>query len=294
MPDQDINYVKEVFKSDINLGFIGVMVFLMLVVSFWGFLPFLFAGEIAALFLAQNARIQRIIRSRLNRNKALESVEAEAEIVRNLPGDYQAEFHSLRHLCEEIERRSLELDASRKNVMLTGMVEKLSSFRYDYARMLRARYLLSTRNYRNLETVLKSQIEKAKDSIGREKSAQVRQALTQNLTILTQRLDRVRKLDELVRLLDARQQTIKNSLSLVQDEVYSFTDVAGITGMVDNLLMTIKISDDFRTTFNDVLSVDLPSDSITEFERELAREAVEEESRDDDHRPPRERLRRVK
>jgi hypothetical protein len=293
MSDQDINYVKEVFKSDINLGFIGVMAFLMLVVSFWGFLPLLFAGEIAALFLAQNSRVQRLIRSRLNRHKALESVEAEVEIVKNLPGDYQAEYNSVRHLCEEIERRSLELDASRKNILLSGMIEKLSSFRYDYARMLRARYLLSTRNYRNLETVLKNQIDRAKDSIEREKSAQVRQALAQNLSILTQRQDRVRKLDELVRLLDARQQTIKNSLSLIQDEVYSFTDVSGITGMVDNLLTTIKISDDFRTTFNDVLAVELPSDSITEFERELSAQADDSE-RDDDRRPPRERLRRVK
>ena len=67
MTDEDINYVKEVLKSQVNLAFIGVMVFLTLVISFWGFAPLLLAGEIGALFIAQNSRIQRLIRAKKNK-----------------------------------------------------------------------------------------------------------------------------------------------------------------------------------------------------------------------------------
>src|SRR5262249_23979741 len=80
---------------------------------------------------------------------------------------------------------------------------------------------------------------------------QVRHALEQNLNVLKQRLMRIRKLDELVRLLEARLQVIRNSLGLVQDEVYTFTDVAGLSGLVGHLLTHLRVSEQFRTPYDD-------------------------------------------
>lgn len=257
MADAEINYTKEALKSDLNLGFIGVMAFLMLVVNFWGFLPLLLAGQIAALFVAQHPRVQRIIRARKNKDKQWEQASSEDTIVKELPQHYQADFLSLRRLCEEIEKRAGELHqdvgGAGTQVMLSGVVEKLSAFRYDYARMLRAHYVLSTRNYRNIETGLKQEIAQAERIVEREPSAQVKRALTQNLNVLKQRLERVRRLDELVRLLEARLQVTRNSLGLVQDEVYTFTDVAGISELVDGLLTNLDLNDEFRQAYEDVL-----------------------------------------
>src|SRR6185295_1063995 len=144
MADDEINYVKEVFKSDLNLIFVGVMAFLMLVINFWGFLALLAAGEIGALFIAQDSRVQRIIRSRKNKDQQLEEEDKEKTIVLSLPTNYQSDFHSVRNLCEEIERRSSQLDEAENKALLAGVIEKLSAFRYEYARMLQARHLLST------------------------------------------------------------------------------------------------------------------------------------------------------
>ena len=296
MADDEINYVKEVLKSNLNLTFVGIMAFLMLVVNFPAFLALLAAGEIGALFIAQDSRVQRIIRARKNKDQKLETEDSEEKIVVALPHAYQNDFFSVRNLCDEIEKRSSELDDKGSNAILSGVTEKLSAFRYEYARMLRAHYLLSSRNYRNLQNMLSNEIGRAEKAVHNEQSEQVRQALAQNLNILKKRLARIQKLDELVRLLEARLQVIRNSLSLIQDEVYSFTNVAGISDLVDNLLTNLSISDEFRSTYEDVLITETDSGmsalEAAPSEREgLADQATEEEPQ---RRSPRERLRRVK
>jgi hypothetical protein len=269
MADEDINYTKEVLASDYNLGFVGMMLFLIIVVNFWGFLPLLLAGEIGALFIAQSTRVQRIIRARKSKDKKREAAEVEATIIKSLPTNYQSDFHSLGRLCDEIERRAGELGDAGAHTLLSGMIEKLSMFRHNYARMLRAHHMLSTRNYRNIEVGLNREIDRVEKSIDSEHSTQVRRALEQNLNVLRQRLERVRKLDELVRLLEARLQVTRNSLGLIQDEVYSFTDVAGISSLVDNMLTNLSLSDEFRTAYEDFLNEDEGSACISELEKQL-------------------------
>jgi hypothetical protein len=262
-----INFVKEVLKSEFNLGFIGVMAFLMLVVNFWAFLPLLVAGQIGAAILAQMPIIQRYIKMKKVWQRKESDQEAEKRIVLALPTPYQADFHSVRALCEEIEKRSSEVGADGAGRMLADVVATLSSFRYEYARMLRARHLLSTRNYRQLQNALTEQIEQGEAALEREEARQVRYALTQNLSILKQRLARIKRLDELVRLLDARLQVIKNSLGLIQDEVYTFTDAEGIQGLVDNLLINLSISDEFRAESEHVLNVESEGAALSALER---------------------------
>jgi hypothetical protein len=290
----DINYTKEVLSSNINLIFIGVMVFLMLVFS-WGFFPLLLAGEIAALFIAQMPRVQRLIRSQLNKDKKIEVEDQENTIIKALPTHYQNDFASVKRLCEEIERRTSEigsdLGGKGNSMMLTGIVEKLSAFRFDYARMLRAHHLLSNRNYRNIASGLENEIRRAETAVERERSQQVKNALAQNLHILKQRLARISKLDELVRLLEVRLQVVRNSLSLIQDEVYTFTDVAGISGLVDNLLTNLSLSDEFRTAYEEVLHAEDTAYGLAALEGGAADAMPEMTSEPEDFKPPRERAR---
>src|ERR671917_523377 len=91
----DINFAKEALKSQLNLGFIGVMAFLMLVFNFWAFLPLLAAGELAALLLAQMPIVQRFIKMKKVWQKKASDEESERRIVANLPPNYQADFQSV-------------------------------------------------------------------------------------------------------------------------------------------------------------------------------------------------------
>jgi biopolymer transport protein ExbB/TolQ len=122
---EKINYVKEVLKSDVNLAFVGIMICLALVFN-WGFLLLLPVGQIIATFLAQLELVQRRIRSRMNLEDKTKIQADLTKIVQSLPPKYQSDFNSVRGLCEEIERRSAELDASGSNTMLSKIVEKLA------------------------------------------------------------------------------------------------------------------------------------------------------------------------
>ena len=141
---------------------------------------------------------------------------------------------------------------------MEGLIEKLSSFRLEYIRMLRAHYLLANRNYKDMQRRLEVEIKRTEDMVNAEQSPQVRATLGQNLKILRQRFSKLKQLDELVRLLEARLQVVRNSLQLIQDEVYTLTDVRGISEMVDSLLINLELSDEFRSYYNDVLSDQSP------------------------------------
>jgi len=92
-----------------------------------------------------------------------------------------------------------------------------------------------------------------------ERSEQVRTTLNQNSQILQQRITKGRQLSELVRLIEARLRVVSDSLQLIQDEVYSMTDVRGVSDVVDELLVKFEMNDEFRSYYDDVLTEGSPA-----------------------------------
>jgi hypothetical protein len=256
---REINYVKETFLSTPNLTFVGVMIFLMLILGNPGFLFLLFAGELGTLVLSQASFVKNSIRAKAERKWRMEQDAAELRVVSGLSENYKHDFSRVKQLCAEIERRAGETDEHKAaSLVMEGLIEKISSFRLEYVRMLRAHYLLANRNYKDMQRRLEGEIKRAEEALAAEQAPQVRATLGQNLKILRQRLTKLRQLDDLVRLLEARLQVVRNSLQLIQDEVYSLTDVRGIYEMVDGLLVNMELNDEYRTYYDDVLSEQSP------------------------------------
>lgn len=179
----------------------------------------------------------------------------EEQIVAGLGDNYKNDFYRMKQLCGEIERRAAETDTDKSSLLLIdGLSEKLNSFRSEYVKMLRAHFLLSTRNFKTMKSRVDDEIRKLENTITNEHSIQVRATLEQNLKILQQRSNKLVQLGDLVRLLEARLQVVRNSLQLIQDEVYSLTTVRGISEMVDGLLTNLQLSEEFRSYYDDVLS----------------------------------------
>src|SRR5438105_3746754 len=105
MAQNEPNYVKEVLTSQWNLGFIGIMFLLMVVVNFIGFGALLVGGEIAAILLAQMPVVQHYLRLRAQIDDKENTKAQENEIVASLPETYQNDFQSVQYLCDEIEKR---------------------------------------------------------------------------------------------------------------------------------------------------------------------------------------------
>lgn len=138
--------------------------------------------------------------------------------------------------------------------MIDDLSGKLGSFRSEYVKMLRAHFILSTKNFKSIKSRVDDDIRRLENNIGKEHSLQVRATLEQNLKILQQRSNKLVQLGDLVRLLEARLQVVRNSLQLIQDEVYSLTNVRGISEMVSGLLTNLELSEEFRSYYDDVLS----------------------------------------
>lgn len=255
MAQTEPNYVKKVLSSQWNLGFVGIMVFLMLVINFFGFGALLLAGEIFAIVLAQIPAVQQYYRLREQIEGQENLVEQSREIAQKLPPQYSQDYRSVEQICDDIERKFQNSDASN-NFLLRDLITKLGSFRYEYARMLNAHFLSSTRDVNLLTTRLQKELQNNVNLLQAEKNAKVQEALKQNARILKQRLTRALQMSDLQRLLEARLAVVKNSLNLLHDEVTTTGNPEDMSSAVNNLLLTLNIDEELKATYEDVLNDD--------------------------------------
>lgn len=247
------NYIKSLYQSLPNIFFVAVMVLFSIVIS-PAFLFLLAAGELSVLFLAQTEFVQRALRAQSERQRTKEQERTERQILAGLPPTYANDFRALQQLCVEIQKRAKELESDQTSKpLLDGIIEKLSSFRLEYVRMLRGHFLLGSRDYAAVELRLERELKHLDGSISGEQSEPVRTTLNQNAEILRQRVTKVRQLNELVRLIEARLRVVSDSLQLIQDEVYSMTDVRGVSNVVDELLVKLEMNDEFRTYYDEMI-----------------------------------------
>lgn len=255
MAQNEPNYVKKVLTSQWNLGFVGIMVFLMLVINFFGFGALLLAGEVVALMIAQIPAVQQYYRLREQIEGQENLKEKSQEIAKQLPPQYSQDFLGVAQICDDIEHKFQGSDASN-NFLLKELITKLGSFRYEYARMLNAHFLTSTKDINRLTNRLQGELQNNINLLQNEKNSKVQEALKQNARILKQRLTRALQMSDLQRLLEARLAVVKNSLNLLHDEVTTTGSPEDMSSAVNNLLLTLNIDEELKATYEGVLNDD--------------------------------------
>jgi hypothetical protein len=256
MAQEEPNYVKEVLKSQWNLAFIGIMFLLMVFSGFFlAFGALFLAGEIFALIIAQLPQVQHYYRLKQQIDGQENLAEKSREIAQKLPPQYSQDFLSVEQICNDIESKFQGSDAS-ENFLLRDLITKLGSFRFEYARMLNAHFLTSTKDVNRLTARLQSELQNNVNLLQSEKNAKVQEALKQNARILKQRLTRALQMSDLQRLLEARLAVVKNSLNLLHDEVTTTGNPEDMSSAVNNLLLTLNIDEELKATYEDVLNDD--------------------------------------
>ncbi len=250
---EEPNYVKKVLLSQWNLAFVGIMFLLMMIVNFIGFGALFLGGEVFAILIAQLPAVQHYFRLQAQIDDKENTKEKEQEIVKSLPQQYQRDFDSVAFICNEIEQK-WRVQGNSSNFLMKDLITKLGSFRFEYVRMLQAHYLTSSRDVNRLTNRLQGELQQNELAFQNEKSPKVKDVLGQNVRVIKQRLQRTTQMSDLVRLLEARLAVVKNSLSLLQDEVYTVSDPSNMSDSVDNLLLTLNIDEELKATYEDVLS----------------------------------------
>jgi hypothetical protein len=254
MTNQQQNYLKTIYGSLPNLVFIGVMLFCIIQFSL-AFCFLLIAGEASLLVLAQTDFVRALLRTRNEQDNKEELAGREEKIISSLPDSYRADYAALSRLCGEIEQRATDLRRDNAGLtMIAGITEKLADFRYQYAQMLRTHFQLAGRNYADHQRHLEQDIARIEQQLISESSEPVRAAQAQNLKILRQRISKLADLNEIVRVIEARLQVVRNSLQLIQDEVFSMSDVHNISQAVDSLIINMEINEELRSSYQAALN----------------------------------------
>lgn len=253
MREKEPNYVGEVLSSQWNLAFVGIMILLMLTVNLIGFGALLVAGEILLILLAQLEPVKHYIRLKKQIENQENLKQKESEIVKNLPSQYQRDFQSVKQICDDIEEKWQASDQT-DNYLFKDLIGKLGSFRNEYAKMLQAYYFTANRDVSGLNVKLQRELDNNETALKNERNPKVREVIDQNVRIIKQRLQKTGQMNDLLRLLGVRLSVVKNSLSLLHDEVNTVANPENMSSAIDNLLLTLDIDDELKATYDEVLS----------------------------------------
>jgi len=249
--NKDINYAKEVFTSIPNYVFLALILFLMITWNFWGFFMLGIAGEITAFLLSFTSYVQRIIYLKEHKNNLEGLREAEKAIIEGLKHtEYEADFKSVQTLCDRIEKRAAEVDGGQGT--MASILEKLTTFRYEYARRLRMHWLLSATDRESDVKSLNEALKEAEQSLRAETSPRAKQSWQQTIDILKKRIGKASKVGSRIREVEGQLRVVKNLLGLLYDDIRTSTELSDMSAMVDNLIVNLEISEELRDEYEEL------------------------------------------
>ena len=240
MVKEKINYLKAAFHTSINYAFLVVMIGLGLPLRFrWPFLVLVGAIEMGLLlFISQNKRFRRHIKSKIERQKRAPKKLNPDKIKVLLEEESSAKFEKFDEIYFQI-KNSTGLSDSIKTELFRITLTKLDQLRETYAHMI-----LVYQNYKQyLHRVNRDEIERRIESLGREVSTRkgkVAVLMEQNIQILHERLKRIKRAWDNLEVLEAEMEILLSAMSLIQDQTIAINDPEGITQQIDSVLENMR------------------------------------------------------
>lgn len=231
------NYYAEAFKSGYNLAFLagfGLMGF-----AFSGFWYLGAAVEMLYLgFVANNPRFQRMVRAEKNHGIGIDWKQRENELYERLPAKDQSRYDRARKTCRKIEERAAAVDPS-SSILFEQNLAKLGYLQSSFLKMLSSLILLREYLAETDPRQLVKTIERLKSEAATA-SEKVREVKQQNVQILEQRLEQLKKASEQQEFLEASLATIEDTLGLIGDNVMTLNNPAGISDQIDLVVTNMK------------------------------------------------------
>ncbi len=232
----ETNYIKEAFLHNYNLIFVGLVLFLMLAINFWGFFYAGVAGELLVWLISYSQYFRRVADIESAEMTESEKLNTEEEILKQLRTDDRDGFFSIRDTCESICRR-IKNTRSEKEIK-----SKLIDFRYKYVLLLEERSSLRKLNSNNSKL---KELEKALEtntlSWRNESNAVIKNNLQINIKILTTRIQTFKRIGERLKEIEVHLDLVKNSLELLYDDYSTSRGTDDVISMVDSLISTMDI-----------------------------------------------------
>lgn len=244
MAEAQLNYTKEAFLHPWNLTFLIVSMLTAFSVSLTGATwPFetilLFAAAAELLFLGympRQERFKRAVRSR----RAAEHAKppSQKEIFQHLTKYSQRRYARLRKLEKDIRANYRKLSYASQG-MLDSHLKKVNTLLDSYLNLLYQKERYEYTTHSNTEADVLRAIETLKEDMA-DDSDRVRAIKTRRMRILEQRLERSKKGQENMEIIEAQMETIEDVVLYIHEQSLTLRNPEEISFQLDTLLTEVE------------------------------------------------------
>ena len=278
MPDEPINFYKEAFMSPVNLVFlISALVAALLTGGIASNLVLLFAAAAELMYLGtvpRSDRYKRVVRSR----RAAERTKppSDREVLRSLHRDDQKRYVRFRNIEKAIRDNFAKLSYASQG-MLDAHLQKIDGLLDSYLNLLQ----LKDRYLRFAQRTGEEEIVRAMNALRGEMEhdpPRVRHVKERRLQILQKRLDKFKKANENLDLIEAQLATIEDVTRYVYEQSLTMQNPDEVSFQLDTLVNEVEETqasvEALDEAFSDPLSSITDSD-IAQFEATLGERTAE-------------------
>ncbi|WP_456427757.1 hypothetical protein [Rhodocaloribacter sp.] len=246
MNEAEINYTKEAFLHPWNLAFLIVSMLLAFTISLFSGSPdwlfdtlllFAAAGELLYLgIMPRQERFRRAVKSQ--RAAEFAKPPSQKEIFQHLTKVSQRRYARLRKLQKDIAANYRKLSYASQG-MLDSHLKKINGLLDSYLNLLyqKERYEYSSRNKTELEVV--RAIEDLREDM-EDDSPRVKAIKKRRMRILEQRLERFKKGQENLEIIEAQLETIEDVIKYIHEQSLTLRNPEEITFQLDTLLSEVE------------------------------------------------------
>lgn len=244
MTELDINYTKEAFLHPWNLTFLIASMLLAFGVSMtgatWAFdaaLIFTAGAELAFLgMMPRSERFRRAIRSR----RAAEHAKppSQKELFQTLAAPDRRRYARLRKLEKEIRTNYQKLSYASQG-MLDSHLKKIDGLLESYMKLLYQKERYEFSSQAGIESEVIRSIEELHTDM-EDDSPRVRAIKARRLRILEQRLERSKKGQENLEIIEAQLETIEDVVKYIHEQSLTLRNPEEISFQLDTLLTEVE------------------------------------------------------
>ena len=265
MADQPINYTKEAFLHPWNLAFllvamlavfftIGINVVPEVLLTFTAALELLYLGT-----MPRQERFRRAVRSRKVQERY--KPPSERDLFRELTKASQKRYIRFRNL-EKAVRDNYERLSYASQGMLSAHLKKIDDLLDSYLKMLwqMERYERFTQQATQDKVV--TSMQELRQQIG-DDPPRVREIKQKRLDILEKRLDRFKKANENMAVIEAQLETIEDVTKYIHEQSLTMRNPEEVSFQLDTLMAEVEETQAAVTEIEDVFtrSADLLGDA---------------------------------
>jgi hypothetical protein len=240
MPAEPINYYKEAFMSPVNLVFLIVaLVAALLTGGITANLVLLFTAAAELMYLGtvpRSARFQRVVRSR--RNAEQTKPPSDREVLRTLHRDDQKRYVRFRNIEKAIRDNFARLSYTSQGI-LDAHLQKIDSLLDAYLNLLQ----LKDRYYRFAQRTGEEEIVRAMNALRTEMAQdppRVKAIKERRLQILEKRLDKFKKANENLDIIEAQLATIEDVTRYVYEQSLTMQNPEEVSFQLDTLVSEVE------------------------------------------------------